>query len=35
MFTGADSILIFELGASSNIHRFGYAANEEKKLVFL
>ena len=34
MFTGADSILIFELGGSPKVRRFGYAANEEKKLVF-
>ncbi len=35
MFTGADSILIFQLGVSCKIHRFGYAANEEEKIVFL
>ena len=35
LFTGADSILIFQLGGSPKIYRFGYAANEEEKLVFL
>ena len=34
-FTGADSILVFELGSSPKVHRFGYAANEEEKIVFL
>ncbi len=34
MFTGADSVLIFQLGGSPKIHRFGYAANEEEKIVF-
>ena len=35
LFTGADSVLIFHLGASSKIHRYGYAKNEESDLVFL
>ena len=34
-FTGADSILIFQLGQASKVHRFGYAKNEEEELLFL
>ena len=34
-FTGADSILIFQLGQASKIHRFGYAKNEEQDILFL
>ena len=35
LFSGADSIIIFQLQKSQKIYRFGYAANEEKKIVFL
>ncbi len=34
-FTDADSILIFPLGKTTKVYRFGYAVNEEKKIVFL
>ena len=35
-FTGADSILIFQVceGCKRKIVRYGYAANEEKEVVF-
>lgn len=35
-FTGADSILIFSLceGCVKKIKRYGYAANEEKEILF-
>ena len=35
LFTGADSILIFELTPSNKIYRYGYAVNEEKEILFL
>ncbi len=34
-FKGSDSILIFQLGTHYKVHRFGYAENEERKIVFL
>ena len=34
-FSGADSILIFQLGQAAKIHRYGYAKNEEKDIIFL
>lgn len=34
-FTAADSILVFSLKKTNEIHRFGYAVNEEKTVVFL
>ena len=33
LFTGTDSILIFNLGASTKVHRYGYAKNEESDFV--
>lgn len=35
-FTGADSILVFQVceGDAKKIKRYGYAANEEKEVVF-
>ena len=35
LFTGADSILIFDLTSSNAVYRYGYAVNEEKEILFL
>lgn len=32
-FTQSDSVMIFELSGSCQIHRYGYAKNEEEDLV--
>ncbi len=34
-FTGADSVIIFHLGAVDKVQRFGYAANEDKEILML
>ncbi len=35
LFRKSDSILIFHIGTSTKIHRFGYAANEEEQIIYL
>ena len=32
-FTGADSVIIFHLGAADKVERYGYAANEDKEIL--